>query len=146
MTIYFYKVNEDNGCFSNFSTHGFKLQDNYWRTSEHYFQAMKFEGTDLFEKIRLATSAMDAANIGRDRSNPLRKDWEVVKDDIMRNAVLNKFLQNKDIAEVLKATKNEEIVEKTSYDYYWGCGKDGSGKNMLGKILMEVREKLCQLS
>ncbi|GAB4239826.1 MAG: hypothetical protein Kow00121_66390 [Elainellaceae cyanobacterium] len=27
-------------------------------------------------------------------------------------------------------------------DYYWGCGKDGSGKNKLGQILMEVREIL----
>jgi predicted NAD-dependent protein-ADP-ribosyltransferase YbiA (DUF1768 family) len=25
---------------------------------------------------------------------------------------------------------------------YWGDGGDGSGKNMLGRILMEVREQL----
>lgn len=36
------------------------------------------------------------------------------------------------------------IVEKSTNDYNWGCGKDGSGKNMLGRILMDVRELLSQ--
>jgi hypothetical protein len=30
----------------------------------------------------------------------------------------------------------------TSNDMYWGCGADGTGQNMLGKVLMEVREEL----
>jgi N-glycosidase YbiA len=33
-------------------------------------------------------------------------------------------------------------VEKTTGDYYWGCGTNGTGKNMLGKILMETRDIL----
>ncbi len=33
-------------------------------------------------------------------------------------------------------------MENTSHDYYWGCGKNGGGKNMLGRILMEVRDEL----
>lgn len=80
--------------------------------------------------------------MGRNRELPLRVDWEQVKDDIMRKAVLAKFTQNKEIKNVLLSTGKETIVENTSNDYYWGCGKDGSGKNMLGIILMEVREKL----
>lgn len=36
------------------------------------------------------------------------------------------------------------IVEKSTNDYYWGCDKDGSGKNMLGRISMDVRELLSQ--
>lgn len=40
------------------------------------------------------------------------------------------------------ATGDEDIVENAPSDYYWGCGADGSGKNMLGKILMEVRNTL----
>jgi ribA/ribD-fused uncharacterized protein len=80
--------------------------------------------------------------MGRDRSRPLRKDWEQVKDDIMRKAVLRKFETHLEIREILLATGAEEIVENSPIDYYWGCGKDGSGKNMLGQILMEVREIL----
>jgi len=34
------------------------------------------------------------------------------------------------------------LVENTANDHYWGDGGDGSGKNMLGKILMQVRDEL----
>jgi hypothetical protein len=84
----------------------------------------------------------DAARMGRDRSRPLRSDWERVKDDIMRKAVLRKFETHADIREVLLSTGDAPIVENAPGDYYWGCGADGSGKNMLGQILMEVREIL----
>jgi hypothetical protein len=60
----------------------------------------------------------------------------------MRKAVLRKFETHADIREILLATGDGEIVENAPGDYYWGCGKDGSGKNMLGLILMEVREIL----
>ncbi len=82
--------------------------------------------------------------MGRDRNKPLRKDWEEVKDHIMRKAVLEKFKSHKDILNILLSTGEKEIIEKTSNDYCWAYGKDGTGKNMLGKILMEVRELLCK--
>ncbi|MBD2337666.1 NADAR family protein [Calothrix sp. FACHB-156] len=142
MTIYFYAVREEYGCFSNFSAHGFELDSLYWPTSEHYFQAQKFIGTLHLEQIRLVKTPKDAARMGRERSRPLRQDWEQVKDDVMRKAVLRKFETHADIREILLATGNEDIVENSPIDFYWGCGSDGSGKNMLGLILMEVRETL----
>ncbi|MBD2211977.1 NADAR family protein [Nostoc linckia FACHB-104] len=142
MTIYFYAVREEYGCFSNFSAHGFELDGLYWPTSEHYFQAQKFIGTLHLEQIRLVKTPKDAARMGRERSRPLRQDWEQVKDDVMRKAVLRKFETHADIREILLATGNEDIVENSPIDFYWGCGSDGSGKNMLGLILMEVRETL----
>ncbi len=143
MPIYFYSTRDTYGSFSNFSAHGFELDGLYWKTSEHYFQAQKFDRhPDYFEAIRLAKTPKKAATMGRDRSRPLRKDWENVKDDIMRAAVLKKFEAHKDIREILLSTGSEDIVEKTTGDYYWGCGTNGNGKNMLGKILMETREIL----
>ncbi len=142
MAIKFYKINEEYGCFSNFSHNDFELDGKRWLTSEHYFQAQKFAGTEYEEIIRLLDNPMKAAEMGRNRDLPLRKDWEQVKDDIMRKAVFAKFSQNEDIKKILLSTEKEELVENTSNDYYWGCGKEGNGKNMLGKILMEVREKL----
>lgn len=142
MTIYFYTAGGDYGGFSNFSRHGFELDGKYWKTSEHYFQAMKFEGTEYEDKVREARSPKDAAGLGRRRDLPLRKDWEAIKDDVMRRAVLKKFQTHRELADVLRSTENEAIVENAPSDYYWGCGKDGSGKNMLGKILMEVRDIL----
>ncbi|NET03026.1 MAG: NADAR family protein [Sphaerospermopsis sp. SIO1G2] len=140
MTIYFYTTRDQYACFSNFSPHGFVLDNLYWPTSEHYFQAQKFIGTPYLEQIRLLKTPKDAKKIGRKTSLPLRSDWENVKDDIMRKAVLCKFTTHADIQEILLSTGEEELVENSPIDFYWGCGADGSGKNMLGKILMEVRE------
>ncbi|GCE23820.1 NADAR family protein [Dictyobacter kobayashii] len=145
MAIYFYSVREEPyGCFSNFSRHGFKLDDVWWPTSEHYFQAQKFAGTSHEEAVRKADSPKLAAEMGRDRRRPLRSDWERIKDDVMRRAVLRKFESHDDLRALLLATGDEEIIEDAPGDYYWGIGRDGSGKNMLGLILMEVRSLLRQ--
>jgi ribA/ribD-fused uncharacterized protein len=146
VTLYFYSTRSEYGCFSNFSRHGLELDGVWWPTSEHYFQAQKFAGTPHAEQIRKVNSPRDAANMGRDRQRPLRPDWETVKDDIMRRAVLKKFQTHDEIREILLGTGEEELVENAPHDYYWGCGKDGSGRNQLGLILMEVREILRQES
>jgi ribA/ribD-fused uncharacterized protein len=143
MPILFYSTREHPyGCFSNFSAHGFTLDDIWWPTSEHYFQAQKFIGTPYFDLLCSASSPKQAAELGRQRDFPLRKDWEQVKDDTMRKAVLRKFEMHADIRAILLGTGDEEIIENTTYDYYWGCGTNGSGRNMLGQILMEVRQIL----
>jgi N-glycosidase YbiA len=142
MPIYFYSTRDAYGCFSNFSPHGVELKGVWWPTSEHYFQAQKFTGTPHEEAVRRAKTPKQAAEMGRDRKRPLRADWEQVKDDVMREAVRQKFRTHKDIRQVLLDTGDEELIENAPGDYYWGCGADGSGKNMLGKLLMEVREEL----
>lgn len=143
MTIYFYSMREQPyGCFSNFSSHGFELDGHWWPTSEHYFQAQKFVGTPHVDAVRLAKSPKEAAAIGRERSRPLRPDWEQVKDEVMRRAVLRKFESHADIRTILLSTGDELIVENAPADYYWGCGADGSGQNKLGQILMDVRAEL----
>ncbi|MDW8585904.1 NADAR family protein [Streptococcus suis] len=141
--ILFYKVKELYGEFSNFSLFGFTDADGiYWPTSEHYFQAQKFASEELREKIRNYSSPMDAALEGRKHENPLRDDWEKVKDDVMFFAVYQKFSQNPTLKELLLSTNELEIIEHTRNDSYWADGGDGSGKNMLGQILMEVRQML----
>jgi N-glycosidase YbiA len=71
MTVYFYSDREQPyGCFSNFSAHGFMLDELWWATSEHYFQAQKCVGTPHLEAIRQAKKPKDAANMGRDCNLP----------------------------------------------------------------------------
>ncbi|HEY7546158.1 MAG TPA: NADAR family protein, partial [Blastocatellia bacterium] len=94
------------------------------------------------EDIRKAKSPMIAARMGRDRSKKLRKDWESVKDQVMLKAVRAKFEQHPELAETLLGTGEAQIIEHTANDRYWGDGGDGTGKNMLGKILVRVREEL----
>ena len=140
--IVFYRVNEPYGEFSNFSSHPFELKGRIWPTSEHYFQAQKFAGTEHEEAVRLAKSPMIAARMGRSRAHPLRADWEAVKDDIMREALRAKFAQHPAIKSLLLSTGMAELVEHTTNDRYWGDGGDGKGKNRLGQLLMELREQL----
>ena len=144
MPIYFYSTRNDYGEFSNFSAHGVTIEGKYYPTTEHYFQSQKYAGVNPAreEQIRLAKSPKAAAEMGRERQYPLRPDWEQAKDDIMRVAVRAKFNQHAGLGKLLLSTGDEELVEATSSDYYWGCGTNGGGKNMLGKILMEVRAEL----
>lgn len=142
--INFYSTTGEHGCFSNFSRHPVKLKGKEWKTSEHYFQAQKFAGTPYEEKVRKTSNAAESARMGRDRSLPLRKDWESVKDNIMRDVIYAKFTQHEHLKKTLLSTGDAKLVEHTVNDNYWGDGGNGSGKNMLGIILMEVREKIRQ--
>jgi len=140
--INFYSTKDAYGCFSNFAAHPFRINNKVWKTSEHYFQAQKFAGTEHEEELRLVDSPMVVARMGRSRQRPLRKDWETAKDGIMRDALRAKFTQNEDLKKILLETGDAILVEHTKNDSYWGDGGDGSGKNMLGKLLMELREEL----
>jgi ribA/ribD-fused uncharacterized protein len=140
--INFYRVSDEFGCFSNFAPFPVRMDGKLWPTSEHYFQAQKFDEVEHRERIRQTKSPLIAARMGRDRKKPLRRDWESVKVAVMREVVRAKFSQHDDIRQVLLSTGDAKIVEHTENDSYWGDGGDGSGKNMLGRILMEIREEL----
>lgn len=142
MAIEFYSTKDAYGGFSNFSAHPFSLDGHRWATSEHYFQAQKFAGTPQFDAIRKANSPMIAARLGRSREFKLRRDWESVKDDVMRRAVQAKFAAHAELQQLLLSTGEEKLIEKTTTDTYWGCGSDNTGKNRLGQILMELRAAL----
>ncbi len=111
---------------------------------------MKFKDKAEQEKIRKAHSPMQAARMGRDRKRILRRDWESAKVNVMRESVMAKFTQHKALRELLLATGDAKIIEHTANDDYWGDGGNGKGKNMLGRILMDVRAKFreeqdCQI-
>ena len=141
--LHFYSVADAYGEFSNFAAFPIRLGGKLWPTSEHYFQAQKFKDAKVKEKIRKAKTPSLAARMGRDRSLKLRRDWESVKVGVMTEAVRAKFAQHEDLRELLLSTGDAQLVEHTDRDAYWGDGGDGSGKNMLGRILMRVREELA---
>jgi len=145
MTIYFYKVENPYGYLSNFSPHGIYIDGADWPTVEHYYQAQKYVGSpnqSVIPSIAGAPTPKAAAAIGRDRTLILRPDWEEVKRQIMRAAVLQKFLTHLDIQAKLLATGDKILIEDSPKDYYWGCGADRTGHNYLGKILMAVRQEI----
>ncbi len=149
MTIYFYKVWQPYGCFSNFSLHSVEMYNVFWLTVEHYYQAQKFVGSpdeDTIPLIHAASTPEEAAALGRCSHRQIRSDWELVKTQVMREAVLKKFLTHPDIREILLSTNDKLLIENSDKDYFWGCGANKTGQNHLGHILMSVREEIRILS
>ena len=140
--ILFYSHRDQYGEFSNFYHSPTFLRGQTWPTTEHFFQAMKFEGSPYADTIRTASSPGKAASLGRSRAHPLRPDWESVKYEIMKEAVRGKFMQHGDLRQVLVSTGEAELVEHTDKDRCWADGGDGTGLNLLGKVLMEIRTEL----
>ena len=139
--IYFFTKNDDYYEFSNFSSYGLEVDGFYWPTVEHYFQAQKFSGTEQFDKIKNSYSSKQAKDLGQSRSVPIRNDWDEVKEEVMLFALRRKF-SNPKLKGLLLKTGKKQLVENSPYDRYWGCGKDGGGKNRLGVLLMKVRDEL----
>lgn len=137
--IKFYSVREAYGAFSNFAAYAVRLKGKTWATTEHYFKAQKFAGTACEEEMRKAKSPMKAAELGRSRKVRIRPDWDRVKDAVMFEAIKAKFTQHEELRDLLLRTGTARIIEHTENDSYWG---DGSGKNKLGKALMQLREAL----
>lgn len=140
--IYFYETDKAYGCFSNFSRHQIELDEVCWPTSEHFFQAAKFTKPADIDEVLNASTPFVAAQIGRDRKRSFRQDWDDVRDSIMLRALQAKFSQHADLKEILLSTAGAELVEHTRNDRYWGDGGDGTGCNMLGRLLEQVRADL----
>ena len=70
------------------------------------------------------------------------EDWESKQYAIMRTLLTFKFNSNKELGKKLKATGTAKLINEVTYrDEYWGI-RGETGKNLLGKCLMEVRENL----
>lgn len=130
--------------FTNFYPATVRLDGKDWPTTEHYFQAQKFVGTPFTEVIRQFQRPREAFDLSRNPSVSrwCRKDWDDVKIDVMRKALLAKFIQHKDLRRKLLGTGMRMLIEHSPYDSFWGNGGDDSGQNHLGMLLMELRHDL----
>lgn len=108
-------------------------------STEHYFQAMKT--LDMVERINISRAATPGESKKMGRSVKLRPDWEEVKLSVMETALRLKFA-DPELAAMLKATGDEELVEGNWWnDTFWGVC-NGVGENNLGKLLMKIRAEL----
>lgn len=141
--IEFSSKSPDYTFLSNFYPAPFTLEGVTWPTVEHWFQAAKFPGDREFqERIREALTPVVAKRLGRTRRPTFRKDWEEVKEAVMRKGLQAKFAQNSTLSKALLATGVRPLIERASWDSYWGSGPQGRGKNRMGFLLMEVRSAL----
>jgi len=139
--IQFYERDKPYFEFSNFADYPIYLDDEKWKTTEHYFQAHKFTYPKMMEQIAAQPTPRAAFDEARRCNHVKRSDWEQVKDDVMRRALAAKFTQHLDLQKLLINTEDAILIEHTPNDNYWGDG-GGGGQNKLGCMLMELRSQL----
>ena len=130
------------GWMSNFYIAPISVDGVEWPSSEHYFQAQKFDDEKSINDIHQARSPGEAASMGRDRKRSLRKDWDTEKEAVMTKALQAKFTQHERLGQYLRHTFPLALNEDAPRDAYWGSGSDGRGRNRLGALLRQVREEL----
>lgn len=117
-------------------------------SSEALYQACRFPHMPDVQKLILAQSSPMTAKM---KSKPYRvdtrPDWEAIKVPIMKWCLRVKLAQNWDkFSHALLSTGSKAIVEDSSKDTYWGAKEIGhdllEGQNVLGRLLMELRQKL----
>jgi ribA/ribD-fused uncharacterized protein len=145
----FAKTDGQFGALSNMAP-GFSLFVNEVnvQSSEILYQACRFP---LFpaiqEEIIRTQNPMEAKKVSRQYIQYSRQDWEMVKFKIMKWCLEVKLIQNFDnFSKTLLSTGEKIIVEYSKKDAVWGAILNDDhttliGKNALGRLLMELREK-----
>lgn len=142
LLISFWSRGEEEWRFlSNFAPSPIKYHGSVWPSAEHLYQAMKFESPIVREQIRCTLHPAEVKAIAKAHSSEVRATWPAVKSRAMKFILLEKFRQNPDLLGALLATGTAQLVHYAPWDSFWGTGKN-NGENMLGRLLMEVREQL----
>ncbi len=145
--IRFYRASETPyGAFSNLYRRPIVFEGETFPTSEHAYQAGKARKPEVRDWLMSAPSpallAMAAHGLYYWDVVP---DWSTIKFDRMREVLRAKFTQHEDLRKRLLSTGDTKLVEFTTVDNEanrtWGV-VNGIGKNMLGKLLMEVRDEI----
>jgi ribA/ribD-fused uncharacterized protein len=144
--VFFYE--QDFYMLSNFSAFNVNVFGRDFQTAEHAYHWKKFceTSTTTSVKIRMARSAHDAFKLAEIHKGERRKDWDSVKLDIMREILKAKVTQHEYVLRKLLATGNRTLTENSWRDNFWGWGEKRDGKNMLGKLWMEIREEISSLN
>ena len=155
--LFFRRDRRDFGFLSNFFRCKIQVDGREWPHNEAYYQSQKSENPDYLHEICKREHPAWAKFVGdsrighpkiarkswfRKHPDDLRADWDMIKVEVMRKALHAKFFQNERLKLALLNTDQAELVEDSRSDFIWGCGEDGSGGNMLGILLMEVRSQI----
>lgn len=148
--IRFYRSNEKPyGVFSNLHRTPVDFEDQVFPTAEHAYQAGKAAKPAVREWILSApTPALVAMAAHGLYTWDIVPNWSKIKFDRMRGVLRAKFSQHPALRDLLLSTGNARLVEAGTTDNavnrLWG-EVNGKGKNMLGVLLMEVRDELRQV-
>jgi ribA/ribD-fused uncharacterized protein len=160
MTLKFYSNRGPNGYLSNFFGAIFEVQGIQYPSVEHFYQSMKSDDPAVQLQIRSALTPGIAKRWGGQIE--CRPDWEdevgtpalremfrdqhgymldLTKDHMMFMGLTHKFSQRRELRSKLLDTGDVELIENAPKDAYWGSGKNGTGLNKLGRMLMFIRAR-----
>lgn len=143
MAIRFLSTIEQWKDFSNLAPYAITIDGEEWFSTEHYYQYQKYKDIDpsFATYIKWIPNPKDVKKlcIENDTKHGTR---DAIKVDILSKAVQVKFTSYSNLRRLLLSTGSEELIEANPDDYFRWEWTDGSGKNMMGKILMDIRNKL----
>jgi ribA/ribD-fused uncharacterized protein len=145
--IAFYRANErPYGAFSNLFRRAIVFEGCEYPTAEHAYQAGKARKEEVRNWILSApTPSLVAMAAHGLYTWDIVPKWSQIKFDRMRDVLRAKFTQHPDLRALLLATGEARLIEagrtSNAVNRLWG-EVNGKGMNMLGVLLMEVREEL----
>ena len=151
--VFFWKVDEENGCFSNWYDSPFTVEGvQYWCVEQYMMahKALAFHDLQIYEQIMRSHNPQGIKNLGRQVRNFDSRAWSACKEEIVYNGCFAKFSQNNDLRNKLMSTSGKLLAEASPRDKIWGIGLDAAtaqridcadwpGQNLLGEILVDVR-------
>ena len=124
-------------AFSNFHPASFVLDGITFTCSEQAFMLRKSDDPVYRARILETTNPSEIKRIGK--SAKLRPDWDAFKYGWMVTVLKAKFSQNPRLRALLLSTGDRPIHENCA-DAWWGGGPNfPTGRDLLGKALIEVR-------
>ncbi|MBA3752347.1 NADAR family protein [Candidatus Dependentiae bacterium] len=146
--IYFYTKGKPYYEFTNFAEgYPFILNGDTWYTSEQYYQAQKFVSNKLlyntirdFRTDKNGSAGKKAFDFAQSHKGQADQQWNKKSLNVMLDALTAKFDQNPALDNMLSSTKKAVLVEDSPVDFFFGAGKNGTGENHLGKLLMKIRK------
>jgi ribA/ribD-fused uncharacterized protein len=143
VVIRFYRASGPWGFLSNLYPCEVRFEGRTFESAEHAYQFGKPRDPAVAEWLLAAPSASLCAQVAHAfLPRQVHEDWSEVKVPRMRAVLLAKFDQNPKLADRLRATSEAQLIEESRTDAFWGVGRKGTGKNMLGTLLMETRAAL----
>lgn len=145
--IHFYRSNEKPyGVFSNLHRTPVVFEGLEYPTAEHAYQAGKASKESVRQWILNApTPSLVAMAAHGLYTWDIVPSWSKIKFDRMRGVLRAKFTQHENLRQLLLATGSARLVEagttNNAVNRLWG-EVNGKGQNMLGVLLMEVRDEL----
>lgn|SRR3989338_1644011 len=128
--------------FSNFSSFAVEWRGELWMTSEHAYQAAKFEDPMIQKEIMDARSAHDSKKIAEKYQDRVKSDWPETKLAVMEEILRTKLAQHTYVMKKLLQTGDKMLVEDSWRDAFWRWGPNKDGENHLGKLWMKLRGEL----